>query len=349
MHDADNEVTQADREAVAEFIEDYWCGNHAMGVMARSYRAGQKQGAFTRHFARHRIASIEAACREKDAEIARLSQELDEETALRVGALSRMKHAEDERDQLRAKLDEARGLLQDCREAYLRGDSMPIIRRLVSNKIRAFLASAPQPEQKVQGEGGEPVAYMVNGRAFSAEAMRGKTISEGDAVTPLYAHPPAPASVAGEPEQITAPRCTICGTCAPEGFAKDCNRPPFNFDRYINGVLMAEGVWVEKAGTLDAAMVIASRIASRGSDGEVPVLVYRPCAPAPVEAGALDQMVRRSVMASAELGKWLSSALDEPSVCDEMKADIREWFSAGEPELVQYARAALSQPASEEG
>jgi hypothetical protein len=31
------------------------------------------------------------------------------------------------------------------------------------------------------------------------------------------------------------------------------------------------------------------------------------------------------------VAKWLSAALEDPSVCDEMKADIRAWFDAGEP------------------
>ena len=39
----------------------------------------------------------------------------------------------------------------------------------------------------------------------------------------------------------------------------------------------------------------------------------------------------RVIMASVKLGKWMSAALDDPSVCAEMKADIHEWFSAGEP------------------
>lgn len=39
----------------------------------------------------------------------------------------------------------------------------------------------------------------------------------------------------------------------------------------------------------------------------------------------------RAVMASVNLGAWMSAALDDPKVCDAMKADIREWFSAGEP------------------
>lgn len=44
-----------------------------------------------------------------------------------------------------------------------------------------------------------------------------------------------------------------------------------------------------------------------------------------------DAMLRRSVMASVALGAWMSAALEDSSVCDAMKSDIREWFSAGEP------------------
>lgn len=39
----------------------------------------------------------------------------------------------------------------------------------------------------------------------------------------------------------------------------------------------------------------------------------------------------RAVMANVRLGKWMSAALDDPNVCEEMKADIREWFSSGHP------------------
>lgn len=50
----------------------------------------------------------------------------------------------------------------------------------------------------------------------------------------------------------------------------------------------------------------------------------------------------RAVMASVKLGAWLSAALDDPKVCDAMKADIREWFSAGEPmEILCQALASL--------
>lgn len=35
------------------------------------------------------------------------------------------------------------------------------------------------------------------------------------------------------------------------------------------------------------------------------------------------------------IGKWLSAALEDPSTCEEMKADIRAWFDAGEPSPVR--------------
>ena len=51
----------------------------------------------------------------------------------------------------------------------------------------------------------------------------------------------------------------------------------------------------------------------------------------------------RAVMASVKLGAWMSAALDDPKVCDAMKADIQEWFSAGEPmELLGQALEAAT-------
>jgi hypothetical protein len=46
---------------------------------------------------------------------------------------------------------------------------------------------------------------------------------------------------------------------------------------------------------------------------------------------ALDLHHQRYITAQVGIGKWLSAALDDPIVCDAMKADIHEWFSAGEP------------------
>lgn len=48
---------------------------------------------------------------------------------------------------------------------------------------------------------------------------------------------------------------------------------PFTFSRYINGQLMAEGVTIERQATIEGAAREAARIASRGPNGEVPVLV----------------------------------------------------------------------------
>ena len=61
-------------------------------------------------------------------------------------------------------------------------------------------------------------------------------------------------------------------------------RKLYEFDRYINGVLMAEGVTVERATTLEQATMIAARIASKGKRGETPVLVLRAALEPPHEA-----------------------------------------------------------------
>jgi hypothetical protein len=37
------------------------------------------------------------------------------------------------------------------------------------------------------------------------------------------------------------------------------------------------------------------------------------------------------VEANNRLGKWMSAALDDPSVCEAMKADIRFWFDSWSP------------------
>jgi len=51
---------------------------------------------------------------------------------------------------------------------------------------------------------------------------------------------------------------------------------PYEFDRYINGRLMAEGVTIERQTNLTDAMRDAAKIASRGPNREIPVLVLRP-------------------------------------------------------------------------
>lgn len=60
--------------------------------------------------------------------------------------------------------------------------------------------------------------------------------------------------------------------------------PPFEFDRYVNGQLMAEGVTVERQPTLEKAMQVAARIAAKGPNGETPVLIFASPQP-PTQAG----------------------------------------------------------------
>lgn len=79
----------------------------------------------------------------------------------------------------------------------------------------------------------------------------------------------------------------------------DLVKPPFYFDRYINGVRMAEDVCVERETTLESAMLVAARIASKGQNGEAPVLVYR----APVTHPAPDAAARQDAK-EAETYAW---------------------------------------------
>lgn len=80
----------------------------------------------------------------------------------------------------------------------------------------------------------------------------------------------------------------------------------YEFDRYINGQLMAEGVTIEKAKSLEAATAAAVRIASRGPNGEAPVLVLRrerePVEPQPDALAAIERAAyERGVREAAEL------------------------------------------------
>ena len=80
-------------------------------------------------------------------------------------------------------------------------------------------------------------------------------------------------------------------------------KPTFYFDRYINGVRMAEDVCVERETTLERAMLVAARIASKGPNGEAPVLVYRaPVTPAPDAAA-----IREATARLHKLAYWLDT------------------------------------------
>ena len=49
----------------------------------------------------------------------------------------------------------------------------------------------------------------------------------------------------------------------------------YEFDRYVNGIKMAEDVAVERAETFEEAVRKAARIANKGPNGQTPVLVLR--------------------------------------------------------------------------
>lgn len=50
---------------------------------------------------------------------------------------------------------------------------------------------------------------------------------------------------------------------------------------------------------------------------------------APIWDESILRAEHEAVQASVDVGGWLSAALDDPNVCDAMKADINRWFSAG--------------------
>lgn len=98
------------------------------------------------------------------------------------------------------------------------------------------------------------------------------------------------------------PECETCQAWAEidrlEALASNArvtDGPPYNFEHYVNGRLMAEGVTIERETTFEAAAAKAALIASRGANGETPVLVYQAPQPAP----APDEL---EVVAYADLG-----------------------------------------------
>lgn len=147
MHDADNEVTQADREAAAKLSKGNGCNWYAPSVLKGILDGTRDDVPLVRAFARHRLASIEAACRKKDAEIEGWRQKW-------IRSTDRCRDMKHERDQLRAKLDEAGQILMavvDFEEDHTDPacqDKHPFLAR-----ARAFLASAPQPTPPASEEG----------------------------------------------------------------------------------------------------------------------------------------------------------------------------------------------------
>lgn len=100
--------------------------------------------------------------------------------------------------------------------------------------------------------------------------------------------------------------------------------PTFRFDRYIRGQLMAEGVEIDRADNLQDAAQVAARIASKGTFGETPVLVY-----------VSDNTERDRLREALEkLHSWL--------VCHTI-ADADDMMQSA-PDMEQTARQALGDP-----
>lgn len=91
---------------------------------------------------------------------------------------------------------------------------------------------------------------------------------------------------------------------------------PLTFEHYGNfgRIKNSKGVVV--------AMVTAEGIEQKF--GERTLISYNACR----HLADPESDLRELVEASDKLGSWMSAALDDPSVCDEMKQDINRWMSA---------------------
>lgn len=98
----------------------------------------------------------------------------------------------------------------------------------------------------------------------------------------------------------------------------------FAFERYVNGVLMAEGVTIERQKNLSSAMRAASKLAARGSNGEVPVLVYCAKTYTEVEVQALIAAKLEEAADPAKLLMGLRKEAVRPSLLASLQENLRE-------------------------
>lgn len=103
----------------------------------------------------------------------------------------------------------------------------------------------------------------------------------------------------------------------------------WTFDRYVNGILMAEGVEIEKADTFEQAAKAAARLASRGPKGEAPVLVLRDIKHTPANAYAADAVLDYQDAILALIPQPASAVLDKL---------IAEAVAAATPTMQRAAR-----------
>lgn len=120
----------------------------------------------------------------------------------------------------------------------------------------------------------------------------------------------------------------------------DAPKRIWEFDRYINGVLMAEGVTVEKQPDIASAMKAAAIIASRGPHGEVPVLIVREGA-SEHAALILEAEARGMERAAKLLDKRIESLVADHGSheWDTNVTNLPEWVETATEELEAQAAA----------
>lgn len=124
----------------------------------------------------------------------------------------------------------------------------------------------------------------------------------------------------------------------------------FEFDRYVNGQLMAKGVFIERQNNLPDAMRAAARIASRGPNGEAPVLVLRAEALSRTDAvkaalsGDTSELIDRMAAAIREDGGHCDDAPWD-SLSDERKEGWRGDACRALAVVKEYLTARLPEPA----
>lgn len=105
----------------------------------------------------------------------------------------------------------------------------------------------------------------------------------------------------------------------------------WTFDRYVNGILMAEGVEIEKAETFEQAAKAAVRLASSGPKGEAPVLVLR-------DTSEAEAMVAAALREAAEgLLDWYTNVEDDRGPHMVVRALIPQPASAALDKLIAEA------------
>lgn len=123
----------------------------------------------------------------------------------------------------------------------------------------------------------------------------------------------------------------------------------WTFDRYVNGILMAEGVEIEKAETFEQAAKAAVRLASSGPKGEAPVLVLRDTSEVEaMVAAALREAARVAVEVAFDYWEETKKPVEQRKhgskglpacVAAEIKALIPQPASASLDKLIAEAEA----------